>query len=73
MSKTERAILRIFSKRHGLQLNKQGSDYLVQVLSELALDTSDQHLLDSLDFIAKAYLQYQRKSFYTLLQDRRQG
>ena len=58
------AIFRIFSKRHGLQMSQEGSHYLQQVLSELFSDTLGNNLLDSLDFIAKAYIQYQRKLDY---------
>ena len=55
------AILRIFSKRHGLQVSKEGSQFLEDMVSELSLDASRDGLLDSLDFIAKAYIQHQRE------------
>jgi hypothetical protein len=58
------AILRIFSKRHGLQVSKEGSQFLEEMVAELSLDASKEGLLDSLDFIAKAYIQHQRASIF---------
>jgi hypothetical protein len=51
------AIFRVFTKRHGLQMSKDGFDYLEQVLSELHLSQLSEGLLDSLEFIAQAFLQ----------------
>jgi DNA polymerase epsilon subunit 2 len=51
-------ILRIFTKRHGLQVNKEGVDYLSGILRDLSKENVD--IIDSLDFIAKSYLQFSK-------------
>ena len=50
----ETDIYRLFSKKHGLKINKEASVHLVEFFNQVEVD--QENVMETLDFIAKEWI-----------------